>query len=131
MRNIFLKNKGSKTLMVAKGLICLTMMFSVLGAVAQHTNHESLSPKQIHQEEIKKQFNPWDGSHIKLTRQIKKYSNDPSSFQHIETRFADHDEYLIVETDYRAKNRFGALVRGSVRAQVNMNGDIVKILKAK
>ena len=54
----------------------------------------------------------WDGSHGDLVRQLKRQLNDPSSFEHSETRVTPVDENgehrLVME--YRARNAFGALI---------------------
>jgi hypothetical protein len=75
-----------------------------------------------------KNFSDWDGSHVNLERHIKKSMNDPKSYEHIETKYWDHDEYLIVQTTFRGKNAFGALVKNQVKAKVGLNGEVIEIL---
>ena len=36
---------------------------------------------------IDRQFSPWDGSHLKLTKVIKKSMNDEDSYDHVETSY--------------------------------------------
>ena len=57
-------------------------------------------------------LSPWDGSHRDLVEQLKRQLNDPSSFEHAETRVTPVDENgehrLVME--YRARNAFGTLI---------------------
>ena len=77
---------------------------------------------------IKNQFSQWDGSHYNLERLIKKAMNDPDSYKHDETSYWDKGSYIIVQTSYRGKNAFGGIVRNFVKAKVNLDGEIIKIL---
>src|SRR5690606_1078457 len=65
--------------------------------------------KAERQDKINRQFSAWDGSHRKLERFIKSIMNDPSSFKHVKTTYADKGNYLLVQMTYRGKNAFGAL----------------------
>ena len=88
------------------------------------------TPAELHQERVEKQFNPWDGSHVVLTRAIKLSMNDPSSYEHVETRYREEpDNSLVVLTKFRGRNGFGGMVVNSVTAQVDLDGNILKILK--
>lgn len=78
---------------------------------------------------IEKQFSPWDGSHIQLERLIKKSMNDPGSYEHVKTVYSDHGNYLIVETTFRGRNAFNALILNTVRAKVALDGTVLKILR--
>lgn len=80
-----------------------------------------LSPK-----EIREQFSAWDGSHIKLEREIKRQLKDRNSYEHIETNFTEFGDHLLVKTQYRAKNSFGATVIDSLTAEVDRNGNIIR-----
>ncbi len=88
-------------------------------------------PKQSYQEsrdeKIKKQFSAWDGSHIKLTEYIKGIMNDPDSYQHVETKYWDKGDYLIVFTQFRGKNMFGGVVKNGCLAKVSINGNILHV----
>lgn len=78
---------------------------------------------------IEKQFSAWDGSHIQLERLIKKSMNDPDSYEHVKTVYSDHGNYLIVETTFRGRNAFNALILNTVRAKVALDGTVLKILR--
>ncbi len=79
-------------------------------------------------EMIEKQFSVWDGSHIKLTRLIKDSMNDPDSYEHVETKYLDMKDYLIINTTFRGKNAFGGVVKNTVKAKVSLDGESVEIL---
>jgi lipopolysaccharide export LptBFGC system permease protein LptF len=74
------------------------------------------------QKKINSQFSIWNGSHINLEREIKDSMHDPNSYQHIKTGYYDKGDYLIVTTTFRGKNAFGALIKNTVKAKVNLEG---------
>lgn len=88
-----------------------------------------LTPEEQRQKRIEAQFSGWDGSHRNLEKHIKRYLNDPDSYEHSETRYNDKGTYLEVLTVYRAKNGFGAMRLGAVKAKVSLDGDILEILE--
>jgi len=90
---------------------------------------EHLKNNPSREDKIKLQFSPWDGSHRNFEALIKKSMHDPSSYEHDSTVYYDKGKYLIVQTAYRGKNAFGAMVRGSVKAKVSLDGYVMKILK--
>lgn len=77
---------------------------------------------------LESQFSPWDGSHRSLERAIQKSMNDPDSYEHVETTYRDMGDSLIVSTTFRGKNGFGAVVKNTVVAQVDLDGNILSIL---
>jgi len=78
---------------------------------------------------VEKQFSAWDGSHRNLTRVIKRLLNDPDSYKHVETVYWDRGDHLIVKTTFRGKNAFGGVVLNWVKAKVDLNGDVLKIIE--
>lgn len=80
------------------------------------------------QKKIESQFSAWDGSHRGLTSYIKKSMNDPSSYKHDETRYSDAGDYLIVITRFRGKNAFGGVVLNTIKAKVDLDGNVISIL---
>lgn len=76
---------------------------------------------------VDRQFSPWDGSHRNLKRYVKDNMNDPSSFDHIETRYSDKGSYILVQMDFRGKNGFGALVKNRVVAKTDIDGNILSV----
>lgn len=78
--------------------------------------------------QIETQFSAWDGSHRGIEKVVKDAMNDPDSYDHVETRYIDRGDYLIVITSFRGKNAFGGVVKNTVRAKVDMNGNVLQII---
>lgn len=77
---------------------------------------------------IEQQFSSWDGSHVALERIIKKSMNNPDSYKHVETKYGDMGDYIVVSTTFRGTNPFGGVVTNTVRAKFTLNGDLIEIL---
>jgi len=139
---IFSANKNKQTATVFKRrstfdlyiksfvkVTCILMMFSPLfvwlGYSCISTPSKPKTAKELRQERIKRGFSAWDGSHIKLEQAIKKSMNDPDSFKHVETSYSDMGGYLIVQTTFRGKNAFGALVKNTVQVKTDLDGNII------
>ncbi len=54
--------------------------------------------------------------------------HDPSSYKHVETFYGDYDNYLVIETKFRGKNAFGGIVTNSIKAKVDLNGNVIEVL---
>ncbi len=79
---------------------------------------------------LEKQFSGWDGSHIELTKIIKKSMNDPDSFEHEETVYWDMGDHLVIRTTFRGKNAFGGVVKNWVKAKADINtGQIIEVME--
>ncbi len=79
---------------------------------------------------IEKQLSGWDGSHIQLTKLIKKAMNDPNSYEHDKTVYWDMGTHLVVRTSYRGKNAFGGVVRNWVKAKTDIKtGTVLKVIE--
>ena len=76
---------------------------------------------------IESGFSAWNGSHIALTRIIKKSMNDPKSFDHVETTYGDMGDYLVVKTTFRGKNTFGGLVVNWITAKCDLDGNVIEV----
>jgi hypothetical protein len=77
---------------------------------------------------IKLQFSSWSGAHRKLEKMIKENMNDKNSYEHVSTNYFDMGDHLIVNSTYRGKNSYGAVVKGFVKAKISIEGDILSIL---
>lgn len=77
---------------------------------------------------IEEQFSAWDGSHIGLTRMLKKNMRNPDSYEHIETTYRDNGKSLVIKTRYRGQNGFGGMTIGEVMARVDFNGNVLEII---
>lgn len=97
---------------------------------AEAAEHERIAnEKEERNKNIKSQFNAWDGSHINLTRLIKRTMNDPNSFEHVGSSYIDNGDHLVVLTQFRGKNAFGGVVTNSVKAKVDLEGNIIEIIE--
>jgi hypothetical protein len=77
---------------------------------------------------IEQQFSAWDGSHVALERIIKKSMNNPDSYKHVETKYGDMGDYILVSTTFRGTNAFGGVVTNTVRAKFTLSGDLIEIV---
>jgi len=110
-------------------IIGILVVFFLVIALLENT--DTATPKtseQIQQEKIEKAFSGWDGSHIELTKVIKKSMNDPDSYKHVETVHWATDDHLIVKTTFQEKNAFGGMIKNKVTAKVDLNGNIIEII---
>jgi hypothetical protein len=90
---------------------------------------EPLTPEQVATESIEKNFNGWDGSHIKLTRFVKENLNDPDSYEHIETTYKVTGDSIWLFMNYRAKNSFGGIVKEGITAIANKEtGELIQVI---
>lgn len=78
---------------------------------------------------IESAFSSWDGSHRGLEKVIKASMNDPNSYEHVETKYWDREDHLIIQCDFRGKNAFGGVVKNSIRAKADLEGNIIEIIK--
>lgn len=111
---------------------CLGVLFWVgvfIAFVAYSPDEEkNLTPEQ----KIEKQFSPADGRHYNLQFFIEDNINDPSSFEHVETRYTVKEDHILVQMTYRAKNMFNALVLNQVTAKVHLEtGEVLEIVEEK
>ncbi|MBP0903561.1 hypothetical protein ACFSKN_01545 [Mariniflexile gromovii] len=112
--------------------ITIILSVIVIGILVKTCSNEpksTLTKKEIHQQNIEKLFSGWDGSHIKLTEQIKEALNDPNSYEHIETRYKDMDSFLTVYSTFTAKNGFGGTLKKEVIVTSDTLGNIIEVLK--
>ncbi len=91
-------------------------------------SHKQEIQDNYRKEIVEKQFNKWDGSHIKLTKLIKDNMHDPDSYEHIETKFRDNKNSIFVTTKYRGKNAFGAKVINTTSVNTDIDGNIIEVL---
>lgn len=94
-------------------------------------NNPDGTPKTERQLKIEEQFSAWDGSHRNLTSMIKESMNDPKSYEHVETRYLEDGDFLLVTTKFRGTNAFGGKVINTVSAKVDLDGNVVEIINQK
>jgi hypothetical protein len=121
------------------GIIVLVFIFFVIGQFTSKPKRVEASvpvkneaapktPQETRKDEIEKHFSVWDGSHNELTAYIKKQMNDPGSYQHVRTQYFDKGDHLVVITEFRGKNAFGALIRNVLAAKVDLKGNILEVI---
>lgn len=96
-------------------------------SIVQETKQPT--PEEEREKKIQEQFSIWDGSHRDLTRVIKNSMNNPSSYEHVETRHWVMDDHMIVSTTFRGTNAFGGTVTNTVKAKVSLDGEVIEILE--
>jgi len=111
------------------------LIFSTISTYNEHTDSAEASSQKIpktaaelREEKIKRAFSAWDGSHIYLERWIKKNLKDPDSYDHMETRYGDKGDHILVSTKYRARNGFGGMTIGQAVAKTRLDGTIIEII---
>ena len=130
-------NNGAKFFVICiLFFVCVAFMVLVAELFGSDDKKPSQAPNEVKKvltraEIIDNQFSPWDGSHIKLTKKIKEQMNDPDSFEHIETRFKDLGNEIVVQESFRGKNAFGGLVINKVIATVDIGGNVLTIRLAE
>lgn len=97
-------------------------------AAAEQSQSNEQSAEELRKARIKEHFSFWDGSHLQLTEYIKNAMDDPGSYEHVETRYGDRGEFLMVSTTFRGKNGFGALVKTTVVAKCDLDGSVMEIV---
>jgi len=113
------------------GVGCLVVLLLFVGLCIADNNDEDSSPKtpqEAREEMLEKHFSAWDGSHNGVTAYIKKHMNDPSSYEHVETRYGDRGDHLVVQTTFRGKNAFGGKIINKCQAKVDLKGSILEVL---
>lgn len=79
---------------------------------------------ETRKEKIEKYLDWRDGSHLELTRLIKSTMNNPDSYKHVETKYADKGDHILVHTTFRGTNAFGGVVTNWVWAKCNLSGKV-------
>lgn len=87
-----------------------------------------LTAEQQRTARIEAGFSVWDGAHRKLEKLIETNLKDPDSYEHIETKYIDKQDHILVYMKYRAKNSFGGFVIGNVVAKCSLDGDVLEII---
>ena len=122
---------------VMAGIIILFLLIIIGAAVFAPGKEETpKTPEQIEMEraearkkDLQRHFSAWDGSHNGLTRYIKDAMNDPGSYEHVKTVYWDRKDHLVVMTTFRGKNAFGGVVKNSVKAKVDLAGNVLEIIE--
>lgn len=93
----------------------------------QRKIQEASAQRAVMEAKLKGQFSGYDGSHRKVEDAIKARLKDPSSYEHVETRYTVNTNSITVYTTYRARNSFNALVPGNATATVDADGNVLSL----
>ncbi len=78
-------------------------------------------------------FSGWDGSYRPLEKLIKSNMNDDSSYKHVSTVYhliLNKDPHAIVKTTFLGTNSYGAVVKETIAARVDVRtGEIESIIE--
>ena len=87
-------------------------------------------PAYARKVKVESAFNKWDGSNDQLVKLVKDNLNNPASFEHVSTSYIDSGSDTIeVVMKYRATNAFNAIVTDEARANVNIDGTVISLIK--
>jgi uncharacterized membrane protein YvbJ len=109
-------------------LIVIVFIVIVLVYLSNGTPTETKKAQPTRKDKIEKAFSSWNGSHIELTKLIKGSLKNPSSFEHVESKYTDKGSYILVGTTYRATNGFGAVVTETKIVKAKIDGTIIEIV---
>lgn len=120
------KHKTKKNIKLRIVIYGLIIFFSIIMMAGKKT---AVKDKPISKDLlIKDSFSLWDGSHKGLTKHIKSAMHHPDSYEHVETRYRAYKEYMIVFTSYRGTNAYGAIVKNTIKAKTDLQGNVLAIL---
>jgi len=119
---------------ISLAIIGMLMLFSYLGGGRNGTvgSTAAVTPAktsaEIRMDEVQKCFSGWDGSHRELTRTIKAGMKNPDSYKHVETRYVDNDNHLLVFTTYRGTNSYGAVMTSTITAETLLDCQVNRVI---
>lgn len=87
--------------------------------------------KKVNFDNFQSNISAWDASYRPLEKLIKDSMNDELSYVHVSTAYSfilNDNPYAVVKTSFRGKNGYGAVVKNTVTARVNIKtGEVEKI----
>ena len=102
-------------------VLCIVALF-----VVKSLDEAPAGPKN-HKQQVDHIFRGPGGSCPALVQYVKQRMNDPESFQHVETRYVDKGDYMIVFMTYRGRNAFSGVVTQTVQAKARLNGTVTEV----
>jgi|SRR5690606_9981334 len=111
---------------IFKTVIIGVVIFCLMDQCFKENAKEAANPEN----KIERHFSKFDGSYIKFREYIKSNLKNPSSFEHVETRYKDNNDGTVtVWMKYRAKNSFNAVVTEIAKCTLNINtGDFSEVV---
>lgn len=122
-----------KSLIAVTTLLAITVIGAIISDPSPPIKNQEVikSAKELRKELIEKQFSAWNGDHETLARSIKASMNNPKSYEHVQSGYTDNGDYILVETKFRGTNAFGGIVINTVRAKVDLQGNVLEIIGQK
>lgn len=117
-----LAEKRRLFVIVGVPIFAIAMIFFINNSANRSTNSVDSRRKVI-----EAQFSTWSGAHRELEKYIKTQMNDPDSYEHVETRYADKGDYIALTTTFRGKNKFGGVVKQTIRAKASISGELIEV----
>lgn len=82
----------------------------------RHVAYKRIAYENSEKGKLSKLFSSWDGSNHQLEKLVKQNLHDPGSYEHIKTQYRELKEFgdaneILVWTEFRAKNKFGAKIK--------------------
>lgn len=90
----------------------------------RRVQQERETKRRALEENVKSQFG-LNGAHRGVEAAIKARLKDPSSYEHVSTRYIVESDTLTVYTTYRARNSFNAVVTEMKMVVVDANGNVM------
>jgi hypothetical protein len=134
-------------------LILAVLIGLLIGLGTCNDKNNKQAPKVLTRlDSIKTQFDTITGECIPVFNKLNTELNDPHSYEHIQTKYIDFREHqevietlrgvhpswfkpngildknsnaIYIITNFRAKNAFGALIKGSVDAVIGIDGNLI------
>lgn len=122
--NSFFKSKLFKIILIT--IVVIFCMDQCFKSNKKRSEYENNDPNG----RIERHFSNIDGSYTKFKNYIKENLKDPSSFEHVETRYNDNNDGTVtVYMKYRGKNSFGAVTTQIAKCTLNVNsGDFTDVV---
>jgi len=116
-----MREKSNTNLWIVVSMVVVIVI--IIGYNVDEKDNNSGPPTR--KEIVGRAFSGPYGSHINLTREIKR--KFPGSYRHIQTRYSDNGSIIRVCTEFRVKKKFGPTVKNTVCADCSVEGEVLKV----
>ncbi|WP_434438390.1 hypothetical protein [Sphingobacterium faecium] len=123
-------NKNHKYYPLIKWVVIILVIVFIMDQCFKSNKKQSDLEANDPKAKIEKHFSNYDGSYTKFRNYIKDNLNDPSSFEHVETRYTDNKDGTVnVIMKYRGKNPFGGIITKYAKCTLNTStGDFSDVV---
>lgn len=123
-------NKNHKYYPLIKWVVIILVIVFIMDQCFKSNKKQSDLEANDPKAKIEKHFSNYDGSYTKFRNYIKDNLNDPSSFEHVETRYTDNKDGTVnVIMKYRGKNAFGGIITKYAKCTLNTStGDFSDVV---